>query len=88
MVIAPSLVREHPIQWLTASPLWGPLESEPDRQSFRQPAILRFTTDTFMEDFLAIATTTPERLGEWHVQRETWRKPAPIPSLSLTELSD
>jgi hypothetical protein len=34
-----------------------------------------------MDDFLTVATQAPERLGEWQVQPETWRHPAPIPPL-------
>jgi hypothetical protein len=82
MVTALKLLREPKIQWLTASPLWPRLQDE--GISFQSPAILRFTTDTFMDDFLAIASNTPERLVEWRVQKETWRKPAPTPALSLT----
>jgi hypothetical protein len=89
MVVAVQRVfREHPVQWLTAAPLWQRLEPSEERIAeqriaFRQPAILRFTTDTFMEDFLTVVTTAPHRLREWQVQRETWRKPAPLPPVAL-----
>ncbi|HLV34443.1 MAG TPA: hypothetical protein VKY59_04980, partial [Spirillospora sp.] len=81
MVAARQLFTEPPVQWLTASPLWEPYNAIGQRPLVRRPEILRFTSDTFMEDFIAVATTTPERLGEWHVTRETWRKPAPTPPL-------
>ncbi|MBM0740398.1 hypothetical protein JOY44_01990 [Phormidium sp. CLA17] len=88
MVVAPRVLRQtfpgdHPVQWRTASPLWAVLQPRTDNPVFAQPAMLRFTTDTFMEDFLTVATETPTRLWEWQVQKETWRKPAPIPSLRL-----
>lgn len=92
MVISP-LVRQktlletfpgyHPVQWRTASPLWLYLKAGNENSVFAQPAILRFTTDSFMEDFLAIASRSPERLWEWQVQKETWRQPAPNPPLDL-----
>jgi hypothetical protein len=81
MVAARQLFTEPPVQWLAASPLWEPYNAIGQRPLVRRPEILRFASDTFMEDFIAVATTTPERLGEWHATRETWRKPAPTPPL-------
>jgi hypothetical protein len=71
------------VQWRTASPLWQYLEPDSNNPVFAQPAILRFTTDTFMDDFLTVATDSPTRLWEWQVRKETWRKLAPIPTLQL-----
>jgi hypothetical protein len=56
--------------------------------------ILRFTTDTFIEDFLNVLDTAPGRLAEYRVRRETWRgftpalvpEPRRIPSLVLQRL--
>ena len=76
--IAHSLRRHHVVQWRTASALW---RSQQPRASFQQPAILRFTSDRFMEQFMEIAAQAPQRLGEWRVQPENWRQLAPIPSL-------
>lgn len=86
--VSPQTLRQtfpghHPVQWRTASPLWDVLQSPADNPVFAQPALLRFTTDSFMDDFLTVATQTPTRLWEWQVQKETWRKPAPIPLLRL-----
>lgn len=72
------LAQEHSIQWRTASPLWP---AAANNGELSRPEILRFTTDTFMEDFLKVATQAPERLGEWSVTPETWRLPAPVPPL-------
>jgi hypothetical protein len=94
MVTVQRLYKGHDVDWVTASPLWKPYLDRKKRPSdqgdpiespiaFRQPAILRFTNDTFMEDFLKVATTNPEQLHEWHVQKETWRIPAPIPLVVL-----
>ncbi len=93
MVTVQRIQQRHQVDWVTASPLWRSLPAQPPTPNpaswpspgdvtFRQPAILRFTTDTFMEDFLAIAATDPERLHEWQVKKETWRIPAPTPSVS------
>ena len=73
-------LRGHPVQWLTASPFWEGLSSAANRsKAIKRPALLRFASDTFMEDFLTVATTTPERLKEWKVQKETWRRPMASP---------
>lgn len=87
------LAQAHTVQWRTISPLWSQFEHANEtflqRQNrFRQPVILRFTSDRFMEDFLAIAKNAPQRLGEWQAQWESWRSPAPIlqlPSTASTE---
>jgi hypothetical protein len=96
MVTAQRLYKRHPAKWVTASPLWDTYLEEEQKEEqgsaqpsalvplkFRQPAILRFASDTFMEDFLKVATTTPERLHYWRVQPETWRIPAPNPLVDL-----
>lgn len=78
--LAARIAQDHPVQWRTAAPLWR-LAAPTDNATLLRPAILRFTTDSFMPDFLTVATQAPQRLGEWQVQRETWRKPAPVPPL-------
>ena len=40
-----------------------------------QPAILRFATDMFMDDFLAMLENDPARLVEFIARPETWRGP-------------
>ncbi|MFY2563328.1 hypothetical protein ACN469_37370 [Corallococcus terminator] len=48
----------HPVQWVTASPLWGPA---PDKLARLQaPGILQFDSDRFMEE-LAERLQSPER---------------------------
>ena len=73
---------DHPVQWTTASPLWSDLVGSADPASwgaFHQPALLRFTSDTFMEDFLALVQTDPTQLKGLLVRPETWRALAPLP---------
>lgn len=49
------------------------------RVAVQSPVILRFTSDTFMEEFLDLLKTAPERLSEYLVRRETWRGFTPDP---------
>ena len=91
---------EHEIQWYTAAPLWGDLietalpsgsgasveaEVNAARGDFQRPAILRFASDTFMEDFLSMLENAPSRMGELRAVRETWRGPSgePAPVVKL-----
>ena len=72
------------VQWTTPAPLWSSVTNlEADkRQFFRQPAILRFATDTFMNDFLGLLETDPGRMNEFIAQPETWRGPSTTPVLA------
>jgi hypothetical protein len=66
----------HLIRWTAPSPLW-PKFARPghpeDRARFGAPAILRFATDDFMQDFANTLATDPHKLGEFRAVRETWR---------------
>ena len=49
------------------------------REAMLQPAILRFATDSFMEDFMNMMVNDPARLGDYLALPETWRGPlAPV----------
>ena len=76
-------------QWTAPSPLWAAAADDTDdpaRTAFRQPAILRFATDSFMDDFMAMLGSDPTQLVEYLAQPETWRGPqkTPLPSARLT----
>jgi len=80
------------IQWAAPPPLWPQATSVPDaidrRTALRQPAILRFATDTFMNDFADVLEQDPARLVEYiAAPGETWRGPgkahAPLPPVPL-----
>lgn len=71
----------HIVQWRTASALWR--QRAEAKADLKEPAILRFASDRFMEEFMAVAQQAPQRLGEWQAQYETWRQLAPTPSLRL-----
>jgi hypothetical protein len=56
----------HEITWTEPSPLWSEATTEATATAaaeFHRPAILRFTTDSFMDEFLNVLATDPLRLG-------------------------
>jgi hypothetical protein len=60
---------EHLTQWITPPPVWdgaGPGAG---------PALLRFASDSFMDEILALLENEPARLPELLAQPETWRTP-------------
>jgi len=66
----------HEIVWTQPSPLWGDPRPGPrtaERAGFETPSILRFNTDSFMEEFVGLLATDPSRLAEYRVRPETWR---------------
>ncbi|HXI25017.1 MAG TPA: hypothetical protein VNG71_14230, partial [Pyrinomonadaceae bacterium] len=79
------------IQWASPPPLWPHAMSAVDanvrRTTLRQPAILRFATDNFMNDFSDMLDQDPARLVNYVAIPETWRGPAaapePLPNVPL-----
>lgn len=73
----------HTIQWMAPSPLWAEAAAAPEggavRKALRQPALLRFSTDTFMEEFAATLEHQPARLADFLALPETWREPSAEP---------
>jgi hypothetical protein len=89
----------HEIIWSEPSPFWPEATTAPSngaaQTEFLQPAILRFTTDAFMNEFFNVIATDPSRLGEYRARPETWRgfvtmpppnKPAKAFALALQRL--
>lgn len=73
---------DHEIQWTAPSPLWleaAAFDGVAAQRQMRSPAILRFAADTFMEDFLKIVETDPDKLRSLVAIKETWRGPAEKP---------
>lgn len=85
----------HPLRWQAPQPLWARFGADaataataPDQSC---PAILRFATDDFIEQALALLARDPAGLSAFVAQPETWRAPmgdapdaitrAPVPSL-------
>jgi hypothetical protein len=54
----------HHVQWTAPATMRGPA-----------PAILRFATDSFMEEFTRVLETDPSKLAGLEAQFETWRGP-------------
>lgn len=63
----------HVVKWLQPSPLWR--EAGNDAGVLARPAILRFATDSFMDDFLALLERDPDGVAALRVRHETWREP-------------
>jgi hypothetical protein len=80
------------VEWTMPAPLWtstGDPSVVDNRLKFRTPAILRFATDTFMQDFLNLLSTQPYRLSEFLAAPETWNSPPnePVPSPQASGLA-
>lgn len=73
------MTMERHIEWTSPAALWdqfnGPT-SDSQRRVFRTPAILRFATDDFMQDFISVMENDPRRAAGLLAVPETWRKPA------------
>lgn len=78
------LTIKHRVQWRAPMPLWAENSSTGIRTSNEDvaayPSILRFATDSFMQDLLDVMSDNPKRIGEWLAQPETWREPTAIPA--------
>jgi hypothetical protein len=74
---------EHLVQWTAPSPLWAAVANASEatvRRTFRQPSILRFASDAFMDQFIAVLEKDPAHLGGLVARPETWRGPTPPPA--------
>ena len=49
-------------------------------RAFRAPSILRFATDAFMPEYMAVLQNQPGRLGEWLARPEKWQQPSAQPA--------
>ncbi len=58
----------HPLTWASPRPLWRAAATPG-----RAPTILRFATDEFMDQLLAVLAVDPARLAEHVARHETWR---------------
>jgi hypothetical protein len=72
----------HQAQWTAPSPLWAALADAGDesaRKALRRPALLRFATDEYMEEFTRMLETDASRMTQYQALPETWRGPSPEP---------
>ena len=69
------MVRDQ-IQWTAPAPLWANAADATDmiarRVKLQRPAILRFATDGFMDEFMAMLENDPIRLPELVAGPEAW----------------
>ena len=86
-----SLVLKHSVQWQAPLPVWAENSSlgmrVVDERLAPHPSILRFATDTFMQDMIDVMQDNPRRLSEWLAQPETWREPMKSPSKVVKPVS-
>lgn len=65
------------IQWTAPSPLWEAAIKQTSavfrRAELSRPSILRFATDSFMDDFLQMLERNPNKLDQYVALPETWR---------------
>lgn len=65
------------VQWTSPAPLWPEAAAAgataARRDQLRRPALLRFASDTFMEDLIALLERDPARLPDAVARYETWR---------------
>jgi hypothetical protein len=75
------------IQWASPPPLWPHATSSANadvrRRVVRQPTILRFASDDFMDDVVDLLEQDPARLVEKIATPETWRGPTRTPQAPL-----
>ena len=64
---------KHPAKWTSPVPFWN--DDAPDGDLLR-PRILRFATDSFMEDLFALLERDPRGLPALEAEPETWRGPS------------
>jgi hypothetical protein len=82
---------KHETQWVTAAPLWGTAAADP--VLMQRPALLRFDSDSFMQDLAQLLQSQPTRLPELIAKPESFQarptgkpvswKPKPPPQLKL-----
>jgi hypothetical protein len=73
----PNAIERH-IEWTSPAALWNHVGSTPDannRRIFRTPAILRFASDTFMQELIDMMNVDPHRMHELLAVPETWTAP-------------
>ena len=64
------------VQWLSPYPLWDTFSRESTKERYRRPALLRYDTDTFMQDIGQDLTKDPAKIESRLARKETWREPA------------
>jgi hypothetical protein len=74
------LIQERHVEWTSPAALWDGFNGATtagQRRVFRTPALLRFASDSFMQDFLGLMQVEPQRLSELLAVPEKWTNPLP-----------
>ena len=69
---------ERHVEWTSPATLWdhfNGMTSAAQRRIFRTPALLRFASDSFMDDFLALMKADPRQMAGLLATPEKWRAP-------------
>lgn len=53
------------VEWQIAGPLWEAAVDDQTGQRYREPTILRFTNDSFVEEFMQALAASPPDLGQF-----------------------
>ncbi|HEX6200813.1 MAG TPA: hypothetical protein VF150_11145, partial [Thermoanaerobaculia bacterium] len=65
---------KHEVEWLTPAPLWDLALEDAGNRRFREPAVLRFASDGFLDQ--VIADLAAAGLAGRVARPETWERPA------------
>jgi hypothetical protein len=66
---------ERTVEWTTAAPLLSSFLQDEQIQQVRKPALLRFKTDSFMQDLVQLLQTDPRQLAGLIARPESFRAP-------------
>lgn len=67
---------KHPIDWRAPAPLWDlALADGGTHTRFQQPALLRFDSESFMQDIRDGLANDPEQLADYVARPEQWESP-------------
>ena len=66
---------KHEIEWLTPAPLWDLALEDAGRTRFRQPALLRFASEGFIDDLTGVLESEPGGIQGRVARPETWEQP-------------
>ena len=66
---------ERAVEWTTAAPLLSTFLQNEQFQQVRKPVLLRFKTDSFMQDLVQLLQTDPRQLADLIARPESFRAP-------------
>ena len=70
-----AIMVENQVEWTTAAPLLSTFLEKEDVQQVSKPALLRFKSDTFMEELIGLLQTDPQQIAGLIAQPESFRAP-------------